>query len=379
MLSRKVRIQVGVFFLIALVGIGYVGGQYAGLDRLLGPRGYVVRVRLADSGGIFTNAEVTYRGVAIGRVGQLALTEHGVEVPLDINPGTPRIPANTRAVVANRSGVGEQYVDLRPITAHGPYLRNGSVIPSDRTTTPLPPETLLTNLNEFAGSVPPDSLRTVVDELGTAFTGVDGELQALLDGTHKLTQSANAHLPQTADLLSQGRTVLDTQRAETENILSFSRDVRLLAGQLKTSDPDLRRVINAAPPAARQTSYLLRESGPGLGAVVANLLTTNNVVKTRLDGVEQTLVAYPMIVAGGRSVLPGDGRVHLGAVLNFFDPFVCTKGYEQTQQRTATDTAPIPANKQAHCAEPRGSPTGVRGAQNAPEAGPPSAPAQPGQ
>ena len=128
MLTRKTRLQVIAFVVIAFVGIGYAGARYAGLDRLLGPRGYVVTMNLADSGGIFDNAEVTYRGVPVGRVGEMKLTSDGIQVPLDIEAGNDRIPRDVDAVVTNRSAVGEQYVDLRPKTDSGPYLEDGSVI-----------------------------------------------------------------------------------------------------------------------------------------------------------------------------------------------------------------------------------------------------------
>lgn len=366
MIAKTVKIQILAFVVIALVGITYVGGQYAGLDRLVGSRGYIATVQLADSGGIFTNAEVTYRGVTVGRVGQLRLTRTGVDVPLDIEDNAPKIPADTLAVVANRSAVGEQYIDLRPRRDSGPYLAAGSIITSDRTSTPVPPELLLANMDRTVSSIPTDSLRTVVDELDTAFTGLNGQLELLLDSSHQYTQHAAQHLPQTLELIKNGRTVLETQRAHSQEITSFSRDLRLFAGQLKASDPDFRRVIKAGPEAATQISGLLRETGPQLGGLFANLLTTANVYKTRLNGVEETLVVYPMLVQGSKTTTPGDGRAHFGLVLNSFDPYVCTRGYEGTQQRVGSDTAEAPSNDHAYCADGHGSPTDVRGAQNAP-------------
>jgi phospholipid/cholesterol/gamma-HCH transport system substrate-binding protein len=366
MIARSVKIQVIVFVLIAVVGIGYVGGKYAGLDRLFGPRGYVVTAQFVDSGGIFSNAEVTYRGLTIGRVGQLRLTRSGVDVALDIDDDSTKIPADTEAVVANRSGVGEQYVDLRPRTASGPYLRNGSVIRADHTAIPVPPDALLSHLDRTVASIPTDSLRTVVDELDTAFTGTRTQLATLLDSSAAYTEEGMRHLPQTTDLIANSRTVLETQRAQAQNIQSFSHDMRLLAEQLKSSDPDYRRVINAAPGAAEQISGLLRESGPNLGVLFANLLTTANIYKARLNGVEQTLVVFPVVTAGAKTVVPGDGTAHFGMVLNSFDPYACVPGYETTHQRTATETDPVPANNVAYCAAPVGSPTDVRGAQNVP-------------
>jgi phospholipid/cholesterol/gamma-HCH transport system substrate-binding protein len=66
-------------------------------------------------------------------------------------------------------------------------------------------------------------------------------------------------------------------------------------------------------------------------------------------------------------------------VLNFFDPASCTKGYKGTKQRPANDLTEAPVNMGAYCAEPPGSPTEVRGAQNAPYAGKPAAVPQPQQ
>ncbi len=384
MIPRGIKLQIGAFIVIALVGISYVGARYVGLGRLVGSSGYVVTMRLADSGGIFTNAEVTYRGVTIGRVGAMRLAADGVDVDLDIDPDAPRVPSDLDAVVANRSAVGEQFVDLRPKTADGPYLEAGSVIPRTATRIPPPVDNLLANLDSFAKSVPTDALRTVVDELDIAFNGVGPDLQVLLDNTRSFTQTATDHLPETKALLQDGLTVLDTQARQGSAIRSFSGDLRLLAEQLEKSDGDLRNLIAVSPRAADQVSALLRESGPNLGVVIANLLTTSNILVTRLDGLEQIAVTYPIVVGGGFTVAPGDGTAHFGLAINVFDPAPCTVGYEGTRIRQGTDTTPVALNTQAYCALARGSATAVRGAQNAPYGGQPTTPqgnetTQPGQ
>lgn len=369
MLTRKVRLQIVAFIVIALVGISFAGARYAGLDKLFGPRGYEVTMNLADSGGIFPNAEVTYRGVAVGEVGELRLTENGVEVPLNIEASSPRIPADVEAVVANRSAVGEQYVDLRPREDGGPFLRDGAEIPRSSTRTPLPVEELMTNLDSFAKSVPTDSLRTVVEELGTAFRDNGGNLQTVLDTTREFTAEAQQHVPQTKQLLADGKEVLATQNEKGSAIESFSHDLRLVTEQLKESDADLRSVIERAPGAGRQISGLLAETGPQLGVLLGNLTTTSELLAAHNDGLEQLMVTYPLVTAGGFSVVPGDGTAHFGLVLNAFDPLPCVKGYEETTRRAGDDLAPVPLNTDAHCAEPPGSPTNVRGAHNAPMPG----------
>jgi phospholipid/cholesterol/gamma-HCH transport system substrate-binding protein len=380
MLTRRIRLQLIAFAVIATLAVVYAAFRFTDIGKLFGDDGYTVKMNLADSGGIFTNAEVTYRGYDVGRVGEIHLTRDGIQVDLDIDSDAPPIPADLDAVVASRSAVGEQYVDLRPRDGGGPYLSAASVIAADRTSTPIGTDTVIRGLDSLASSVPTESLRTVVDELDRAFTGTGDDLQVLLDSTRDLTRMATEHLPQTITLIHDGGTVLDTQNAQAGNIKSFADSLHLLTDQLRTSDPDLRRLIAEAPKAATQVTGLLAETGPGLGVTVANLLTTSDILRARKDGLEYVLVSYPLFSAAGQGLLAADpGQVHLGLVLNLFNPPPCTQGYEQTQRRDGTDTesptAPTP--EQTYCAEPNGSPVNVRGSANAPYGGVPVARDQP--
>lgn len=370
-MTTRIRVQLAVFLAIAVAGIGYVGGQYVGLGRLFGIHGYVVHLELADSGGIFTNGEVTYRGVTVGRIGDLRLTATGVEADLDIDSSAPPIPADARAVVADRSAVGEQYVDLEPPDGTGPTLHDGSVITRDHTSVPIGPQTLLTDLDNLATSVPAGSLRTVVDQLGTAFDGTGPDLRSLLNSANSLTTTATAHLPATISLFANGRTVLTTQQAEADQLLSFSTSLNQLAAQLRTSDPDIRALIAITPTVADQVAGILRTSGSDLGVVFANLLTTAKITESRTGALTQALVEYPIAAAIGKSAAP-DGTGHLGFVLDFFDPMPCTKGYEGTTQHPGNDVnTASPPNAAAYCALPPQTGVDVRGSNNAPFGGVP--------
>src|ERR1700742_4610904 len=104
MLTGVIRFKLIAFAVIGVLVIAFIGIRYADLGRYVGLRGYyVVHVELGEGGGIFTNAEVTYRGVTVGRVGGMRLTADGVEIDARIDDSAPRIPADVQAVVANRS------------------------------------------------------------------------------------------------------------------------------------------------------------------------------------------------------------------------------------------------------------------------------------
>jgi phospholipid/cholesterol/gamma-HCH transport system substrate-binding protein len=377
MLTLAIRLKNLAFLLLGVLVLGYIGSNYADLGRYFGLRGYyVVKMDLAEAGGIFPNANITYRGVSVGRVGALTLTAGGVRAELQIKNSAPPIPTGVQAVVANLSAVGEEYVDLRPTTNSGPYLRDGAAIPQHLTQVPPPVTSLLTAAHDFTSSVPLESLRTVVDEFDKAFRGQGPNLQVLLDNSSTFTKAAATDLPQTSRLIIDGQTVLRTQVEEGQALADFGRNARLLAGQLRASDSDLRDLIAATPQAAQQVSGLLRDTDPSLSVVLANLLTTADLEVTRQDGLEQLLVRLPQATAIGSTAITSQG-VHFGIALNFFLPLPCTAGYEGTTYRSGLNTSPgPPLNTAARCTLPASSGVNVRGSANAPRGGvPPAVPA----
>ena len=85
MITRRTKVQLMIFALITLLGVSFVGARYARLDRLFFDDSYTVVAHFADSGGIFAGGEVSYRGVRVGQVDELVLTDEGVDVHLDID------------------------------------------------------------------------------------------------------------------------------------------------------------------------------------------------------------------------------------------------------------------------------------------------------
>lgn len=365
MITRQTRLQLLVFLLISLAGLSYTGVRYAGLGRFFLDQGYVVSADFTDSGGIFQGAEVTYRGVPTGKVEKLDLIDGGVRVALRLRPGT-EVPTDTRAVVANRSAVGEQYVDLQPPRDGKPFMAAGDRIPVGRTAIPISPTQLVVNLDDTVRSVDTTELGVLLDELGQAFQGGTGRnLQRLIDDGDLLTRAAVDALPETKALLRDGKTVLDTQRDVSGQFTSFNADLAKLTSTLRSSDPDFRALFANGTRSADELTDLLRRNETDLPVLLSNLVTVAQIQKVRLPALKQILVTYPNVVAGGFTVAPGDGTTHFGLVTNS-DPPVCTAGYGTTKRRSPEQTERRTPNLTAYCAAPPGSPSDVRGAQNTP-------------
>jgi phospholipid/cholesterol/gamma-HCH transport system substrate-binding protein len=370
MISRTTKVQLLVFALITLIGCSYVGAKYAQLDKYFMDESYEVTAHFGESGGIFVGAEVTYRGVGVGRVDDMELAEDGVDVVLRLNDDAEAIPSDVIAMVANRSAVGEQYVDLQPTRAGEPYLEEGSEIARAQTRTPLRTTTLLTNLSRMVNSVDRNDLRTVVEEMGHAFRGTGNDLGRIIDTSNSFIETADNHFDLTARLIRDGRTVLQTQIDSGSAIRTFSRNLALLSDTLVSSDRDIRRVIDSGGTAANVLRDFIRDNRAELSRLFSNFVTSGEITVARLHGLEQVLVLYPYVVEGGYTVVAKDPvsglyDAHFGLVFTE-QPHVCRHGYEGTNKRPPQDLSEVPLNTAAHCAEPA-SQSSARGAQHAPE------------
>lgn len=399
MITARTKKQLLVFVFITLLGVSYVGAKYARLGSLFVDTTYQVNVQLAQSGGIFTGAEVDYRGVNVGSVTDMVLSRDGVTAVLSIDKGHDKIPADTLAVVANRSAVGEQYIDLEPKTGSAPYLKDGSVVATADTRTPVSTTTLLTNLDALVRSVPQDKLRTVVSSLGEAFQGTGPALSQIIDTSTSFIRTANDNFDLTTALIRDSNTVLKTQVSQTSAIRSFARDLTLFTDTLAGHDKQLRQVIDSGAATATELRTFLERNNVNLGRLVSNLLTTGKITYQYLPGIRQILVLYPYMVAGSFSAVqldnvanpthpadpdksgtyPAPYDARFGLIFQQAPP-PCTMnnndGYHKDQFRTAGanqkpgtgDLSDKPMDMTAGCTDMSGM-LDARGAQMAPRAG----------
>ena len=374
-MKRTVRIQLIAFLVIAAVGIVYVSGKYVRLPSLLGFGQYTVSLHLPDTGGVFTNAAVTYRGVEVGRVGDLELTADGVMVPLVLDSDGPEIPVDSRAVVRQRSAIGEQYIDIRPRTDQPPFLTDGGTLTGGREDLPVRVEELLGSVDELARSVPLDSLAVTVDELGKAVAGRGPQLEKLSRSLIELSDAGVRTMPQLQALIRDGAVVLDTQADQAGVIVDYSRDLRTVTEALRDSDSDLQRLVDTGPEAATELSRLVDRSGGPLTESIGNLSETMKALDPYANSFLMLLQLLPALSAGAMGVAPGDGTIHFGLVLETNNPPACTQGYEGTwriiEEMKARDPdfdwqeQDFPPNYDARCTVPLGSPSVVRGAARA--------------
>lgn len=203
MLSKRIVANLVVFFALSVGLIGYGFVTLFG-NPLADPR--TVQTELPDAGGLRTGFSASHDGVIIGTVSAIDLTERGVRVTVELDPGVT-VPAGVEARVVRASAVGEQRLDLVTVRpADGRTLADGATVPTG--TDPVPPDVadLLETATGLISALPSDDLNTVVHESAAALKG------------------------------------------RSEDVKSLTRNLTRISDDIVAGDADLRRLLAAAPP-----------------------------------------------------------------------------------------------------------------------------------
>ncbi|WP_123023278.1 MCE family protein [Mycolicibacterium stellerae] len=374
-LTRRTAVQLIIFAVVAAIGAAVMIIGYIRLPNMLfGAGHYTVVVRLPTSGGLYPSGNVTYRGTEVGRVESVGLSNDGVDAVLSLKSDI-KIPADLDAQVHSQSAIGEQYVALLPRTGEPPYLKEGDVIPVDRTSIPPPVDSLLDSLNTGLDAIPGDNLKTVVDEAYTAVGGLGPELSRIINGSTTLAIDSRANLDQLTTLVDQSKPVLDSQTDSSDAVAAWAANLATITDQARREDKSAGALIRRGPAALDKGRELFDALRPTLPILLANLVSINQVAVTYQASIEQLLVLLPQGVAdlqaagaANRNTKQDYNGINLDFNLNINLPPPCTTGFlPASQARTANFTdAPQRPPGDLYCRIPQDSAFAVRGARNLP-------------
>jgi phospholipid/cholesterol/gamma-HCH transport system substrate-binding protein len=216
----------------------------------------------------------------------------GVTVTLAIDHGR-RIRANSVAHVYDLSAVGEQYVDFEPGADTGDYLHDGSVIPRQRTTTPLSVPTVLYDLEQFVGSLDPKDISTLTTELAKAFRDSGPELRSILVDGAQLVDQLSASQQQQLHLLGNAHTLLQTAARHTADMATFAQSLRALAGTLNARTPDIDALLAQSASTTQLVDDIVTSNASGATILLASLATVSKIQVARVPALRSLLVAVP--------------------------------------------------------------------------------------
>ena len=81
MLTRLIKLQLVVFTVLTVIALIVLGWYYLRFPSLAGVGQYTLKAELPRSGGLYRTANVTYRGITIGKVTDIEPTRRGARSP----------------------------------------------------------------------------------------------------------------------------------------------------------------------------------------------------------------------------------------------------------------------------------------------------------
>lgn len=285
-LTRRVVINTLAFIVLGMFLATLLAVQV--LPTVFG-RTYSIYAIFPAAGGVAPNQEVTYRGVQIGRVGAMTLTEDAVKIQMKVESGHKIPKAGTRARVLFKSAVGEQFIDLLPERDTGPYFKPNDVIPVTMTSIPAQIEDLLRELNAVLRSVDPKALGQLVHELGTGLTGHGKDLSDTIRGLDVLTKIGAERRNEIGGLIDDAANVQDSFNASSEDFVNAISSLRTVLETIASRRGDITRMLEAMDGFDTQILALLDHRKAELNRVLSDLGVTVRNTHNQLDDVDKLL------------------------------------------------------------------------------------------
>ncbi|CKM73691.1 MCE-family protein MCE4F [Mycobacterium tuberculosis] len=370
MIDRLAKIQLSIFAVITVITLSVMAIFYLRLPATFGIGTYGVSADFVAGGGLYKNANVTYRGVAVGRVESVGLNPNGVTAHMRLNSGTA-IPSNVTATVRSVSAIGEQYIDLvPPENPSSTKLRNGFRIQRQNTRIGQDVADLLRQAETLLGSLGDTRLRELLHEAFIATNGAGPELARLIESARLLVDEANANYPQVSQLIDQAGPFLQAQIRAGGDIKSLADGLARFTWQLRAADPRLRDTLADAPDAIDEANTAFSGIRPSFPALAASLANLGRVGVIYHKSIEQLLVVFPALFAAiitSAGGVPQDGGAKLDFKIDLHDPPPCMTGFlPPPLVRSPADESVREIPRDMYCKTAQNDPSTVRGARNYP-------------
>ena len=301
------RAMVAVIFALSCFGLLLFLWITFGGPVLFGARSYVLTVDLPHAGSLVTQSDVRIGGVTVGKIEKIDLdpTDTQARAEIEIDAQYAPLPSDTRAIVRQKTLLGETYLELTGGTEQAKSVPDGGHLPDARVArqtqiddifNALDPRTRQAfriwmrnaavavngrglDLNDALGNLSPflvkaDQVLAVLDrqhvKMGQGIRDTGQFFQALTQRDGELASAITKSNQVFGALASR-----DTALADTIRILpTFEREGRLTLARLRRFADDATPLVTALRPAARDlvpTLHSTRSLSPDLHALFTDL------------------------------------------------------------------------------------------------------------
>jgi phospholipid/cholesterol/gamma-HCH transport system substrate-binding protein len=194
---------------------------------------------------IYPGDEVRVSGVKVGNIKSIQPQGTVAKMVLKVDRDVP-IPANAKAIIVASNLVAARYVELTPAyRSSGPTMRDGAVIPVERTAIPVEWDEVKTQLMRLATDLGPQSgvsgtsVSRFIDSAANALDGNGDKLRQTLgqlSGVGRILANGSGNI---VDIIKNLQTFVTALRDSNTQIVQFNDRLATLTSVIDDSRSDL--------------------------------------------------------------------------------------------------------------------------------------------
>jgi virulence factor Mce-like protein len=296
-----------VLFALSCFGILLYLWLVFGGSTPLKPQGYRFKVNFNEATQLAQEADVRISGVPVGRVKTKDLDDDSTSIEIELDGQYAPIPADTHAILRQKTLLGETYVELTPGTKDGPMVPDGGTLAKSNVSPTVELDEIFRafdaktreafrvwldqqgrafegrgeDINDALGNLAPFAEDTsdileildrheratqqLVRDTGVVFSALterQGQLRQLIVNSNRLFETTAARDTELAETFRVFPTFLDEARVTTDRLTEFSNDTNPLVTQLRPAARELSPTLISLAGLAPDLKALFRDLDP---------------------------------------------------------------------------------------------------------------------
>lgn len=312
MTLRTSRKRMATITAVVLVGLIIAGAAVLVRNTFFAAR--TITAYFTTATAIYPSDEVRVSGVKVGNIESIQPQGTQTKMTLKVDRDVP-IPADAKAVIVAPNLVASRYVQLSPAYRDkGPVMRDGAVIPVERTAVPVEWDEVKTQLMRLATDLGPKSgvsgtsVGRFIDSAANALDGNGDKLRqtlAQLSGVGRILANGSGNI---VDIIKNLQVFVAALRDSNVQIVQFNNRLATLTSVVNDSKSELDAALTDLSTAVGEVQRFIAGSRDQTSEQIA-----------RLANVTQNLVDHHMAV---ENILHGAPN----ALGNFFNDYNADTG-----------------------------------------------------
>lgn len=282
--------------LVAVIGTALIAAVVVlslNLSRLpfLNPK-TTYHAQFADADGLTSGADVRVLGISVGTVSSVR-AETGprkgyVDVSFTVKDGV-HLGNDSRASIEVATVLGQLYLQIES-AGPGP-LRSGDTIPPARTTEPYTLIGALDAFGTFAGQTDLGKLRTSLQTLANAVSGISPrEANAALTGLTNVASTLAGKQQQISSILTAANSITTTLNANTSALVKLLGEGDAFLKLAQQRQAVINQLLTSTASLGQQLSVLIQKNGAQLSSLLTNLNSITTVLANDKAQLQQAVV-----------------------------------------------------------------------------------------